>query len=141
MGLPEGLITNRAAKLPTDWRKQPKTQRPSGRSQLEEGFMRLWLSLFPDLPVPKRDFRFHKTRKWALDFAFCESKLAVEIEGGVWSRGRHTRGKGYIADCEKYREAVKLGWRVLRYTGEDLKQRPVQCVEEVAKILITIIEG
>lgn len=40
--------------------------------------------------------------------------MAVEIDGGVWSGGRHVRGGGYIADCEKLAEAAILGWRVLR---------------------------
>ena len=56
------------------------------------------------------------TRKWKFDFA-CESiMVAIEIEGGAWTGGRHTRGKGYTGDMEKYNEATVLGWRVLRYT-------------------------
>lgn len=55
-------------------------------------------------------------RDWAFDFAWPELKLAVEIEGGIWSGGRHTRGKGFDEDCRKYNSAVKLGWRVYRFT-------------------------
>lgn len=33
----------------------------------------------------------------------------------MWGGGRHVRPAGFIADCEKYREAIKLGWRVMRY--------------------------
>jgi hypothetical protein len=39
----------------------------------------------------------------------------------VWSGGRHTRGKGFIEDCNKYNEAVMLGWRVIRVTTEMVK--------------------
>ena len=42
--------------------------------------------------------------------------VAVEVEGGVWTGGRHTRGKGFEADCEKYNAATERGWRVLRVT-------------------------
>jgi hypothetical protein len=43
--------------------------------------------------------------------------LAVEIEGGVWVRGRHSRGAGLTADCVKYNEAAILGWTVIRCTS------------------------
>lgn len=67
------------------------------------------------LPDPEREYKFHPERRWKFDFAWPERKIAIEVEGGIWSRGRHTRGNGYINDCEKYNSAVLLGWRVLRY--------------------------
>jgi len=45
----------------------------------------------------------------------------MEIEGGTWVSGRHTRGKGYLNDLEKYNEAVILGWRLLRVTPQMLR--------------------
>jgi very-short-patch-repair endonuclease len=44
------------------------------------------------------------------------ARLAVEVEGGSWIAGRHVRGRGFEADCEKYNAAVLLGWRILRFT-------------------------
>ena len=69
------------------------------------------------LPRPIEEFRFSK-RRWRFDLCWPVRKLAVEIEGGTWSRGRHTRGKGFAADCIKYNEAALLGWHVLRVTTE-----------------------
>lgn len=68
-----------------------------------------------------REFRFHPSRRWRFDFAWPEQRLAVEVEGGHWSGGRHTRGSGFEADCEKYLHAVVEGWRVLRVTGSMVK--------------------
>lgn len=65
----------------------------------------------------EREHRFHPSRKWRFDFAWPESKVAVEVEGGHWTGGRHTRGAGFEADCEKYMEAMVMGWRVLRVTA------------------------
>ena len=56
-------------------------------------------------------------RRWRSDIAIPAEWLLVEVEGGTWSGGRHTRGKGYENDCEKYNTAVLLGWRVLRFTS------------------------
>lgn len=44
--------------------------------------------------------------------------IAVEIEGGIWTLGRHSRGKGMENDMIKYNAAAELGWRVLRYSRE-----------------------
>src|SRR3989338_1901333 len=69
------------------------------------------------LPMPEQEYKFHTTRKWRFDFAFLQKhkKIAVELEGGIFSGGRHTRGSGFIADCQKYNAAALLGWTVLRY--------------------------
>lgn len=69
------------------------------------------------LPEPVREYRFHPHRRWRFDFAWPGQKLAVEVEGGVWSGGRHVRGAGFSRDCEKYNEAALNGWCVLRVTG------------------------
>ena len=74
------------------------------------------------LPAPEREYRFDPKRRWRFDFAWPSLRIAVEIEGGVWVRGRHVRPTGYLADLEKYNRAVVLGWRVLRYAPHQLGQ-------------------
>ena len=66
---------------------------------------------------PVREYRFDPGRKWRFDFAFVRDRVGVEIEGGAWVRGRHTRGAGFARDCQKYTRAAVLGWRVLRFTS------------------------
>lgn len=68
------------------------------------------------LPPPQPEFRFHETRRWRFDFAWPAQRLALEIEGGVYVAGRHSRGAGMEGDMEKYAEALVAGWRVLRVT-------------------------
>lgn len=75
----------------------------------------LWLITDERLPAPERELRFDRERKWRFDFAWPEQMLAVECEGGIYTRGRHTRPQGFIDDCEKYNRAAMLGWRVLRF--------------------------
>lgn len=62
------------------------------------------------------EFRFHGIRRWRFDYALPTFKVAIEVEGGVWTAGRHTRPKGFLGDIEKYNAAAALGWRVLRVT-------------------------
>ena len=68
------------------------------------------------LPTPKRQYKFHPVRKWAADFAWPELMVIVEIEGGTFSGGRHTRGQGFANDCMKYNTATADGWQVYRFT-------------------------
>lgn len=73
---------------------------------------------------PTREYVFHPTRRWRFDFAWVDIKLALEVEGGVFSNGRHSRGVGITNDCEKYNQAIILGWRVLRYTTKNICDIP-----------------
>jgi hypothetical protein len=73
------------------------------------------------LPPPEREHRFALPRRWRFDYAWPAHRLALEVEGGVWTGGRHVRGRGYEADCEKYSEAALRGWRVLRVTPAMLR--------------------
>lgn len=84
------------------------------------------------LKEPVREFKFHQTRKWRFDFAYPEIRLAVEVEGGIWSGGRHTRGAGFEGDCEKYNEAAVDGWRVVRLTPKMVADlRGVNCIKRI----------
>jgi hypothetical protein len=72
------------------------------------------------LPEPTPEFQFHDTRRWRFDYAWPMRMVALEVEGGIWTEGRHTRGAGFLADNEKYSEAAIAGWRVIYCTPGDL---------------------
>lgn len=65
----------------------------------------------------QEEYRFTQKRKWRFDWAVPEIKLAVEYEGLMAKKSRHTTAKGYTGDTEKYNTAQSEGWRVLRYTA------------------------
>jgi hypothetical protein len=65
-----------------------------------------------------KEYAFHPTRRWRFDYALPEYKVAIEVEGGVWVSGRHINPKGFLGDMEKYNEATRLGWHLIRCTPE-----------------------
>ncbi|EPP8795161.1 DUF559 domain-containing protein, partial [Acinetobacter baumannii] len=69
----------------------------------------------------EQEYKFHPERKWRADFLIKGSKILIEVEGGIWSGGRHTRGKGYLGDMEKYNSAAMMGFTVLRFSTEQVK--------------------
>lgn len=102
------------------------SERVAETSRLAQRFERDW-HVLGGLPYVK-ELRFAPPRRWAFDYAWPALMVALEIEGGVYSGGRHTRGRGFVADCEKYNSAALRGWVVLRLaTGFRLAQ-----VEEIA---------
>jgi very-short-patch-repair endonuclease len=74
------------------------------------------------LNIPyEREFRFAPGRRYRADFAFPMIGLLAEVEGGTWIAGRHSRGAGFVKDCQKYNLAAELGYRVLRFTTQMVK--------------------
>ena len=69
---------------------------------------------------PEREGLFWPGRKYVWDYVWREAKLALDVQGGVYAGGHHTRGKGYTDDCIKSNEALLMGWRVLRVTPQML---------------------
>jgi very-short-patch-repair endonuclease len=89
---------------------------PQSKLSLQFGF---YVSL-KQIPRAIPEYKFDAVRKWRFDFAYPEYKLGIELDGGVFTQGRHTRGVGFINDCEKLNAATMQGWRVLRYTQNTL---------------------
>lgn len=69
------------------------------------------------------EYYFYANRRWRFDYAFPALKLAIEIEGAVWTQGRHTRGSGFVNDIEKYNMAASLGWTLLRFTRQEMNHK------------------
>ena len=64
-------------------------------------------------------------RDWRFDVALPEYMIAIELDGAVWTNGRHSRGAGVISDMDKINAATVRGWRVLRYTHTNHKMSQI----------------
>jgi hypothetical protein len=100
-------------------------------SALEDQFLGLWQAHYPQL-VLEREFsgidawendfqerysRSKRSKRYRLDFAHPNSLTGIEIQGGVYNRGRHVTGSGYERDCRKYNLAYTSGWTIFLLTG------------------------
>ena len=66
------------------------------------------------LPLGEGQYRFVPARLYRFDRAWPgHGMVAVEIQGGLWVNGAHSRGSGVERDCVKLSIAAALGWRVL----------------------------
>ncbi|MFC2996753.1 DUF559 domain-containing protein [Acinetobacter sichuanensis] len=79
------------------------------------------------------EFQFNPERKWRADFYILGSKVLIEVEGGIWSNGRHTRAQGYLGDIEKYNSAQELGYSVYRYSTEQVKSG--KAIEDIRRLV------
>lgn len=71
------------------------------------------------LPEPEREVTFHPTRKWRLDLAWPDSRVACEYDGGLFTgEASHTSVKGLLRDQEKANEAQLAGWILLRVSAK-----------------------
>jgi hypothetical protein len=86
------------------------------------------------LDVPVAEYRFHPKRRWRFDYAWPDRLLALEVEGGLWVNGRHSRGSGAVADLEKYSEAAILGWKILYATPAQV--RNLVALDRIERALI-----
>ncbi len=99
------------------------------KSELEQSFLRVWDIMCGRTGMvavlPEREYRFAPPRKWRFDFAWPNLRVAVELEGGVWTGGRHATGAGLVSDMDKYNAAASLGWLVLRFSATHLRKDPI----------------
>lgn len=99
-------------------RKRKKTRQTADAAQIRDVFTVICKT---DLGVDCfKEYRFHPERRWRFDYAIPSHRIALEVEGGVWTAGRHTRPQGFLGDIEKYNTATLLGWRVFRTTPTEL---------------------
>lgn len=87
------------------------------------------------LPAPVLEHSFHPVRRWKFDVAWPKIRIAIEVEGGIWKPGggAHSRPANIMRDMEKYNAATMLGWRVLRFT-------PEQVVKQAGTIVLMVKE-
>lgn len=70
-------------------------------------------------------------REYRIDVAFPEQRVAVEVDG----RAFHTDHRSFQRDRTRQNDLVAAGWRVLRFTWEDLTRRPEQVLADISRFI------
>jgi len=95
------------------------------------------------LPVPEREYKFHPTREWKLDYAWINPtvedrdyryiinlpNLAVEVQGGVWQKNKkgeysgtgHSHPMWIMRDIEKHNALTMQHIYLLQCTPADVR--------------------
>ncbi|CAJ1507280.1 DUF559 domain-containing protein [[Mycobacterium] burgundiense] len=92
------------------------------RSQAEREFVRVvdlagitgWIANYP-------------VGGYVVDFAFPEAKVAVEIDGWAFHQDQNT----FQSDRRRQNSLALKGWQILRFTWQDLMERPERVVAEL----------
>ena len=93
----------------------------------------------PDLGPVAREALLVPGRKFRCDLYLPRHRIVVEIDGGIWIRGRTGRGGAHslptniLRDMEKGNLLTALGYRVFRFTPQMVKSR------EAHKFLMSVI--
>jgi very-short-patch-repair endonuclease len=81
------------------------------------------------------ELQFAPPRKFRFDYAILAFFIAIEVDGGAFKKrtyrnkkgelittigGRHNSGTGFLKDMEKLNLATMMGWRILRFTPQEL---------------------
>lgn len=107
----------------------PKAKREP--SALSLSFQARWKGL--NGPELTPEYKFHASRRWRFDFVHLPTMTAIELEGGIFMRGRHSRPKGMQNDCDKYNAAATLGYTVFRIaTGQVTRERLNQIIQTIS---------
>lgn len=70
------------------------------------------------LPLGEPQYPVVEGRQHRFDRAWPNQRVAVEVQGGVWSDDGHGRKSMVASDCMKLSLAAAVGWRVLPLTRE-----------------------
>lgn len=77
------------------------------------------------LQTPLRQYRFAKEalgRAWRWDLCWPDRMIAIEIQGGIWTRGAHGHPTDILRNMHKHNDATRLGWRFYQFTPTEVRR-------------------
>jgi hypothetical protein len=88
------------------------------------------------LPIPELQFTIHasygeRKRKWRVDFAWPDARVAAEYESVEWHAGRTEM----LRDKARFAGVQEAGWTVIPIISDDVRRRPERLARRIASHL------
>ena len=99
--------------------KPAKADKTDARRQLEkeirENFKRQFEAVWKRCGGPEleTEYQFYSERGWRADYKVVGQMVLIEVDGGIWTGGRHVNPKGFIEDSLKKNMAALMGYAVI----------------------------
>ena len=101
-------------------------------SNLELEFERMWTLFYPQIDL-ETEVRLIPQRKFRFDYVHSQSKVAIEINGGIYGKGGHSSIKGIQRDYEKNNLAQSLGYCVFNLSAKMINPEWLTIIAETIK--------
>jgi very-short-patch-repair endonuclease len=99
-------------------------------SYLENQFASLWLYYYPKIDL-HQEYRFAPPRRYRWDFCHPESKVAIEIQGGIFmKKSGHNTGSGVTKDYKKACLAAAKGWKIFYLSSSMITENYLKLIAQ-----------
>lgn len=116
----------REGRVPGDVTRHPKKRRGPTPEDL------LWSAVVSEWPGARREYTPAPDRRYRLDIALVEDRLAIEVDG-YQHHGKYLRD--FRRDRERQNWLVVRGWRVLRFAAGDIRSDIEACLTTIRAAL------
>ena len=86
----------------------------------DESFLQVLKQL--NLPVPHKEYRYARKRKFRVDFAYPEIRMGIEIDGGIFNKKAHGSITGILNDIDRNNTAAMEGWTMIRIPSSHIHE-------------------
>ena len=100
-------------------------------SPLETRFLRLLRAANVPLPIAQFEIRSGRRVLARADFAYVAERVAIELDGYVYHRGRKRFDAGHLRD----QDIIDAGWFPIHFTDKQVSGAPDRVVGTVRKVL------
>lgn len=126
--------------------KKQRDAHPVSKYKAQHEALHRWFESVVRLRLPtlyqtmQAEYKFHPRFKYLFDYCWVQYRVAVEIQGGIYARGRksgHTSIPGMERDMVKLNLAQANGWILLQLSPRKIKKSPAyvqMVIEEAVKV-------